>query len=528
MDGDGKATVKKTVVGEKTFFQLACADMARLTNVLLFDSADVLKPRVCQSWVANVWEQIRYFSKATYLTVFGGFVPYYFKLLRPLHFKFFQLWSVINTLWRKRVLSPLLRLMGYGKYCTWENEPAITKLSVEPGSASSRPYAGTRDIGCTSRLAKMELLDPDLSIFSQELARRGALISPHSHSNPNPLVAAKQIFFGQNFPGNFFDHLVGVWKALAAWHQPQYICRGGFFHSVYGTNQYRAGIWGYNERNDLRTLIGAPAEELAFLICTAERSDLCHDLCARMYTPGGKLPAGIKALAARKAFLDFYKDPSNRMDRVLGEEGLALTNHITGQQHIFAPRVVAAFTVVMMADFLEQGVSGISYYEEDDIMFFQFIKLRFWADVLVYLRPHLDCVPSAFEKYSLLQGRFDEPDRQEILTLKRVWHTHTVPVTAGRVDTPLNEQDQQLLLGLVHKCPWIPEPQIALAVSLSLQRVPSITTSFEAPTTLSAVSLANSSLEALQAWGMLHLKEAGHNRDAVAVAQWVLSRAKQQ
>lgn len=30
----------------------------------------------------------------------------------------------------------------------------------------------------------------------------------------------------------------------------------------------------------------------------------------------------------------------------------------------------------MMADFMEQGVNGMAIYEDDDITFFQFIKLR--------------------------------------------------------------------------------------------------------------------------------------------------------
>lgn len=302
-----KATVEKRVVGGKTFFRLACEDAARLTSMLAFDSDDVLKPRNKQPSSRNVLDQLNYFGKAFYLVAVGGFVPYYFKVLP---FPVFKLWSVLNGLFRKFVLSVLMRLRGYGTICAWDgvNLGVVTELAEAKSEADAKPYEHG-DLAVTGRLATLgeltggnrlclhamlhcvichgpdyfffpssftDSVDPELSVICEGLASKGALIAPHSQANPNPLSAVKQIMFGRKFPGNFFDHLIGVWKVLVAWKQPRYICRGGMFHSVYGTNQYRAGLWGYHQRNQVRDLVGPRAEQLAFLICTAERSEIGH------------------------------------------------------------------------------------------------------------------------------------------------------------------------------------------------------------------------------------------------------------
>jgi hypothetical protein len=44
---------------------------------------------------------------------------------------------------------------------------------------------------------------------------------------------------------------------VLAWHQPQYVVRGGVFHSVYGTFDYRAGCYDLKDgRQQLIDLIG--------------------------------------------------------------------------------------------------------------------------------------------------------------------------------------------------------------------------------------------------------------------------------
>jgi len=496
-NAEEKATIKKTHVGGRTFFQLACEDMARFTSMISFDSDDIVKPRHTQGVLTSVYAHLKYFQKAGYLVVFGGFVPYYFKVLP---FKLFQVWSILNNIWRKKVLSPLLRLLGYGKVCSWDNEKALKSLTLDPSSADARPYPST-DLTVSTPLAAMQCADPELCKLTEVLCKKGAISAPHSQATPNPFTAVKQILFGKNFPGNFFDHLVGVWKALAAWDQPQYVCRGGFFHSVYGTNQYRAGLWTYYQRDELSSIIGTAPEEIAFLICTAERSDLCHTFTELMY---GKSGGKIRPLACRKSFLDFYKDPNNTMVATLPEEGIDVTNHITGCTHRMAPRVVAAFTIVMICDFLEQGVSSMAVYEDDDIMFFQYIKLRYWADVIKFISPWLDVVPTPFKKHKLLSvTRFSEPDRGEILLLKRLWKE--VASQKGEC----SKENEEALREMVRKYSWIPEPMIVLAViTLTRDRK-------------EALNLANTALECIRDWGMLHLKEVGHNRDAIKVIEWV-------
>lgn len=77
------------------------------------------------------------------------------------------------------------------------------------------------------------------------------------------------------FPGNFFDHLIGVYKILLCWQQPQYVVRAGLFHSMYGTFDYRYSMFDLRHgRKELQDLIGPGAEEIAFVICTSDRLSL--------------------------------------------------------------------------------------------------------------------------------------------------------------------------------------------------------------------------------------------------------------
>ncbi len=61
------------------------------------------------------------------------------------------------------------------------------------------------------------------------------------------------------------DHLVGTWRLLKEWGCEEQVCLAGLFHSVYGTSIYRHRSVSAHERGAVRALIGARAEELAFV-----------------------------------------------------------------------------------------------------------------------------------------------------------------------------------------------------------------------------------------------------------------------
>ena len=72
------------------------------------------------------------------------------------------------------------------------------------------------------------------------------------------------------------EHLEGTRAVLAAWGSPTDECLAGLFHSVYGAEGGRARDRGDNlrRRDDVRALIGARAEELAYLYAACERRSL--------------------------------------------------------------------------------------------------------------------------------------------------------------------------------------------------------------------------------------------------------------
>jgi hypothetical protein len=71
-------------------------------------------------------------------------------------------------------------------------------------------------------------------------------------------------------------HLEGTRAVLARWGSSTDICLAGLFHSVYGAEGGRARDRDANlaRREEVRALIGPPAEELAYLYAACERRSL--------------------------------------------------------------------------------------------------------------------------------------------------------------------------------------------------------------------------------------------------------------
>ena len=291
------------------------------------------------------------------------------------------------------------------------------------------------------------------------LYRKGAHLSPHSQSPGHPFVAG--------FPGNFMDHLLGVYKALVAWGQPQYIVRAGFFHSVYGTYDYRASFFDLRDgRDELRNAIGPASEEISFLICTSDRIGLMRNLMVTLYGENAKniMGGGI------------YKEGDGnpyppRLNTVLTEAGYPVSNHITQKSHIVPPALFADFCIVMVADFLEQGALGLGS-DDYDICLFQFLRYRFFSDLFVYIKPYLKVVPKVWFKY-LGENDFAEPLRAEVVTLKRLWERSLVPLfgTSAPPSIKISQADKDLLTHVVGKYTYLSEPRLLLALALGESEV---------------------------------------------------------
>ena len=71
---------------------------------------------------------------------------------------------------------------------------------------------------------------------------------------------------------SFLDHLKGVWLMLAAWDQPQPICRLGLFHSAYSNSFVSMNLFDpKRDRDAVVELIGLEAERLVYGFCSIDR-----------------------------------------------------------------------------------------------------------------------------------------------------------------------------------------------------------------------------------------------------------------
>ncbi|HUQ40416.1 MAG TPA: hypothetical protein VM030_09690 [Acidimicrobiales bacterium] len=76
------------------------------------------------------------------------------------------------------------------------------------------------------------------------------------------------------------EHLVGTRDLLVAWGNPDHVCAGGLFHSIYGTAYYRVQSASLDRRGEVAAVIGAAAEELAYLFCVTDRPAFFTEIAA--------------------------------------------------------------------------------------------------------------------------------------------------------------------------------------------------------------------------------------------------------
>lgn len=148
-----------------------------------------------------------------------------------------------------------------------------------------------------------DAIEPRLESMLQVLGREGAREIWHKH-------------------GTFYDHLLGVWRILAAWRQPAEVCRLGLMHSVYSNSFVRMKVFDADHgagRESVRRLIGEEAERLVHLFCTIRREEL--------------LPLGDLSVPA---------------------DGLEVSTLIDDRKVRLSRGDLGTFLVVTMADYAEQ------------------------------------------------------------------------------------------------------------------------------------------------------------------------------
>src|SRR5262245_22968210 len=71
---------------------------------------------------------------------------------------------------------------------------------------------------------------------------------------------------------SYLAHLIGVYRDLECWGASEDVCRGGMFHSIYGTEMFQGFKLPLEQRAEVRALIGDRAERLAYANCAMDRA----------------------------------------------------------------------------------------------------------------------------------------------------------------------------------------------------------------------------------------------------------------
>ncbi len=80
--------------------------------------------------------------------------------------------------------------------------------------------------------------------------------------------------------GTLIDHLQQTYQLLKKWNNPNHVCLGGLFHSIYGTQIYKKQTLGLEQRDIIKKAIGIEAEYLAYLFCIMDRVYFYNNLPA--------------------------------------------------------------------------------------------------------------------------------------------------------------------------------------------------------------------------------------------------------
>lgn len=70
----------------------------------------------------------------------------------------------------------------------------------------------------------------------------------------------------------FLSHLLGTRRLLVAWGERPALCDAGLFHSAYGTEYFQPDAPA--SRAEVQALIGAEAEEIAYVWCVIRRDTM--------------------------------------------------------------------------------------------------------------------------------------------------------------------------------------------------------------------------------------------------------------
>ncbi len=309
-----------------------------------------------------------------------------------------------------------------------------------------------------------DLLARALPLLDEEWLARDADLAPVL-----PTVLARNVGQDWHKAGTFRHHLVGVARSLAMWQQPRDVRLLGLLHSVYGNAFVDLVKFDpAKERARVREIAGESAEHLVYLFCTQSRTQFVQRLLAGALEADGSL--------------------------VLEKDG---------KPHVLTPYEVAAFTIVSMADTIEQWFS----WQDDIYSRFPGVQQRpqavHWAASLWPgpMRPSGRMV----SQINALGLALQHPGLKGLLPTPPVFGHCTAVLSATdeaaatslywsviQQDQPLADLDvaTAVLESAVRHNPWVGEPQMVLAqLYLSAGR------------NADAAKAAASALQQFSAWG---------------------------
>ncbi|KAG6470006.1 uncharacterized protein LOC122032621 [Zingiber officinale] len=219
--------------------------------------------------------------------------------------------------------------------------PSYTAQSSSATAVAKRDLATLLDAARPFLRGELESVDPALPSLLAVLRSVGAGECWHKHST-------------------FLAHLTDVYRALKIWCAPDPVARCGLFHSAYSNSYVNLAIFDPNTgRDEVRSLIGAPAERLVHLFCIVPRQLLIHDRLLFHYSDAelaDHLLLADESLrrAREEGAFDSAEPWRAKLRALLPAEGIR-TEHIkTGDAVPLSRRVAAAFLLMTMVDFADQ------------------------------------------------------------------------------------------------------------------------------------------------------------------------------
>jgi hypothetical protein len=235
--------------------------------------------------------------------------------------------------------------------------------------------------------------------------------------------------------GTFHSHLQGTFGILSAWNQPECVRRCGLLHTAYSGDLFQFFLWDATQkeqREQVRSIVGAPAEDLVYKFGTINRGVLAD--MSNVIDHGS--PA--KPLSG----------PTTVDHRILG-------------QYDVSERDAAHILITTVADYLDQMVDTNGWRDHHQVNSPNVlypgqgkpaIAMYWFSEICDAIKDQLDVVPSVFEYCTKLIKKDDEIEARDAY-----WKVVLE-------EANLSEDEQIELLQHSIDCnPFVSEPSVLLS-----------------------------------------------------------------